>query len=151
MKAYFLLLTALVLSSFMVLRSLDEARAADSAPVACPMMAKACPDGSYVSASGPKCEFVCPAAKAVPEPADLTACKQDADCVIVPYSHCCGSTKRAINKADLSSYNAHPEWQKFDNAAQCAVMGACVPDKDITNVRCALTAGKETGTCQLAR
>ncbi len=33
-------------------------------PVACTMEAKLCPDGSYVSRSGPKCEFAaCPTTK----------------------------------------------------------------------------------------
>ena len=34
--------------------------------VVCTMDAMQCPDGSYVGRSGPKCEFVCPAAPAVP-------------------------------------------------------------------------------------
>lgn len=34
---------------------------AEAPPVACPALAKACPDGSYVSPQGPKCEFpACP-------------------------------------------------------------------------------------------
>jgi hypothetical protein len=37
---------------------------ASSLPVACTMEAKLCPDGSYVSRSGPKCEFsACPTAQ----------------------------------------------------------------------------------------
>src|SRR4051812_25277117 len=37
--------------------------------VACSMEAKACPDGSYVSRSGPHCEFApCPAGKATTPP-----------------------------------------------------------------------------------
>src|SRR3989344_8379518 len=26
----------------------------------------------------------------------ISICEKDSDCIIVPYSHCCGSTKRAI-------------------------------------------------------
>jgi Immunoglobulin-like domain of bacterial spore germination len=40
-------------------------------PVACTMDAMMCPDGSYVGRTGPKCEFVCPAAPEVP--ADVAA------------------------------------------------------------------------------
>ena len=36
---------------------------------ACPELAKLCPDGSYVGATGPNCEFVCPSPKACTEEA----------------------------------------------------------------------------------
>lgn len=72
------------------------------------------------------------------EPKDIAGCKSDSDCVIVPYSHCCGSTKRAINKKYEADYRKHKDWQKFDDPAQCAVMGACISDKDKTKVSCVM-------------
>ncbi len=63
MKSYLALLALLVLSSFFVLKSLDEARAQDdgATAVACPTVAKLCPDGSSISPTGPKCVMpACP-------------------------------------------------------------------------------------------
>jgi hypothetical protein len=76
MKAYFLLLTVLVLSSFLALKGM-----ADNAPVACPMIAKLCPDGSSVSPKGPNCEIpACPTAKnSITEPPAADDCDDD-DC-----------------------------------------------------------------------
>jgi hypothetical protein len=78
MKVYFLVLAVLLLSPF-------EARAASDAPVACPMIAKLCPDGSSVSPQGPKCEIpACPGGDAKiqspePEPPEADDCDDD-DC-----------------------------------------------------------------------
>jgi hypothetical protein len=42
----------------------DNAATASQPPVACSMIAKACPDGSFVSRTGPNCEFAkCPGVK----------------------------------------------------------------------------------------
>jgi hypothetical protein len=140
----------LLISVFLLLSGGYQAYAADG--VACTMEAKICPDGSAVSRTGPNCEFApCPEGNAVPEPASLTSCVKDDDCIIVPYSHCCGSTKRAINKTEQENYQAHPEWQKFDDVSKCAVMGACVTDKDVTKARCAIGEDEDTGTCELTR
>lgn len=41
-------------------------------PVACTQEAKQCPDGSYVSRTGPKCEFAkCPDANPIPQPGQV--------------------------------------------------------------------------------
>jgi len=78
MKAYLLLLAVLVLISFPTHRAL-----ADDAPhIACPMIAKLCPDGSAVSPTGPNCEIpACPAAKSgtTEEPSKTDDCDGD-DC-----------------------------------------------------------------------
>jgi len=40
---------------------IENGKLVESTPVACPALARACPDGSYVSPQGPKCEFpLCP-------------------------------------------------------------------------------------------
>lgn len=74
---------------------------------------------------------------------NLSECETNSDCIIVPYRHCCGSTKKAINKKYQKDYSAHPEWQKFDNAKSCATIGACVSDISLDSAVC---AGK---ICQL--
>ena len=75
--------------------------------------------------------------------AEIVVCSMDADCIVVPYSHCCGSTKRAINQTYLDDYNANPEWQTFDDPDTCAVIGACQDDSGVTEARC------EQGMCVL--
>ena len=74
---------------------------------------------------------------------DITKCKTDSDCLIVPYRHCCGSSKKAINKKYLTEYNKSPSWQKFDNPQSCAVMGQCMSDEKVKSAKC------EAGQCQL--
>lgn len=76
---------------------------------------------------------------------EITQCKKDNDCMIVPYRHCCGSTKRAINKKFLEDYNKNKSWQKFDNPQICAVAGACLSDDKVKDAKC------EAGQCQLLR
>lgn len=76
---------------------------------------------------------------------DIVKCEKDADCVIVPYRHCCGATKKAINKKFLELYNKTSEWQKFDNPQICAVAGVCLSDDKVKDAQC------ETGRCQLLR
>jgi hypothetical protein len=66
----------------------------------------------------------------------VSHCSKDSDCVLVPFQHCCGSTKKAINKRHRALYEKHPEWQKFNDPAKCAVMGMCVSDKDVTKAEC---------------
>ncbi len=77
---------------------------------------------------------------------ELQHCKQNSDCIVVPYSHCCGSTKRAINKKHKLLYESKPEWQKFSDPAQCALMGACMTDKYVTEAEC---RGEKVLRCQL--
>jgi hypothetical protein len=62
-------------------------------------------------------------------------CTENTDCMVVDYSHCCGSTKRAINKKYLDAYESHPEWQTF-NGSLCAVMGMCRPDQNVKTAVC---------------
>ena len=73
---------------------------------------------------------------------DLTLCSKDSDCIIVPYKHCCGSTKRAINKKYKELYEKTPEWQRYGKP-NCAVMGACMPDRNLKKTVCL------SGRCQL--
>jgi hypothetical protein len=46
----------------------------ECAPVACPDIAKLCPDGSYVGATGPNCEFKCPGDTPVSCTTEAKAC-----------------------------------------------------------------------------
>jgi len=46
-------------------------------------------------------------------------CFEDADCVVVPYDHCCGATRRAIHEAYRDEYEAHPEWQACSEPEAC--------------------------------
>jgi hypothetical protein len=77
-------------------------------------------------------------ADAGPDPmeSDINVCLDNVDCIVVPYSHCCGSTKRAIHARFLDAYNAHPEWQVFNDPGPCAVIGACRSDSEVTEARC---------------
>lgn len=75
--------------------------------------------------------------------ADLSVCSTDEDCIVVDYSHCCGATKRAINATHLEAYNTHPEWQKFDDPDECAVIGQCLDDSQVTEALCS------SNRCQL--
>lgn len=74
---------------------------------------------------------------------EITQCKKNSDCVIVPYSSCCGATKKAINKKFIDTYNKNKSWQKFDNPEICAVAGQCPSDKNVKETIC------EAGQCQL--
>lgn len=85
------------------------------------------------------------ATKPLAKEADITQCKADSDCVIVPYSHCCGATKKAINKKFLDLYKKTKPWQKFDDPGVCAVAGQCMSDVKVKEVKC------EAGQCQLLR
>lgn len=67
---------------------------------------------------------------------DLDLCVQDKDCIIVPHNHCCGSTKKAVNRDYLDIYNSHPEWQKFDDGYVCARIGICPDDSNVNSARC---------------
>jgi hypothetical protein len=70
------------------------------------------------------------------EPPDLQRCSVDSDCVVVRYEHCCGSVKRGINKKYLQAYNAHNNWQVFDDVAVCGLMGPCKDDQRVQKARC---------------
>lgn len=67
---------------------------------------------------------------------ELNLCEVDTDCIIVAYRHCCGLTKRAINKKYEALYKARPEWQKFDDPETCAVIGRCPDDSKINKTIC---------------
>ena len=66
----------------------------------------------------------------------LAICEKSSDCIVVPYRHCCGSSKRAINKKHRALYESTAAWQKFDDPGKCALMGACMSDKDMTEAEC---------------
>ncbi len=68
--------------------------------------------------------------------ADLAVCHYTSECIVVPYSHCCGATKRAINMAHLSAYESRPDWQVFDDPGVCAVIGVCPDDRAVTHATC---------------
>lgn len=67
---------------------------------------------------------------------DIDNCTDESECIIVSFSHCCGSTKRAISQKYLAEYNQHLEWQKFDNPETCAVIGLCPDDSNVTEATC---------------
>ncbi|MCL5783922.1 MAG: hypothetical protein M1142_01005 [Patescibacteria group bacterium] len=67
---------------------------------------------------------------------NLDICQVDSDCIVVPYTSCCGATKKAINKKYLTEYNSHPDWQKFDDRQGCTLMGVCPADSNITKATC---------------
>lgn len=67
---------------------------------------------------------------------DLSLCEVDSDCIIVPYAHCCGATKRAINQKWGDLYYGRPEWQRFDNETLCSVIGRCLEDDYVTAAIC---------------
>ena len=66
---------------------------------------------------------------------DINICIKDSDCIVVPYSHCCGSTKRTINKKYKKLYESTPEWQVFYGAV-CNVIGLCASDAHINTALC---------------
>ena len=70
------------------------------------------------------------------EEADLQRCAAGQDCVVVPYSHCCGATKKAINALYEQVYKDHSEWHVFADEDACAVIGMCAPDDDVTAAAC---------------
>lgn len=74
---------------------------------------------------------------------DLANCRAGDACIVVPYAHCCGSTRRAIRADALDAYNSHPAWQVFDDPATCAVIGKCLDDSAVTDAVC------QSGRCQL--
>ncbi len=76
----------------------------------------------------------------------LSHCSTDADCIVVPYRHCCGSSKRAINRRHLKAFEANPSWRKFDDPGQCALMGMCPSDKAVTKAVC---GGHPIRSCEL--
>lgn len=67
---------------------------------------------------------------------NIDVCIDDQDCIIVPYSSCCGSTKRAINKKNKELYDSHPEWQKLSNPSICNVIGMCADDTGVNKAIC---------------
>lgn len=70
------------------------------------------------------------------EERDIVVCEKDSDCIIVPYEHCCGSTKRAINRKYVELYFSKPEWHKFFDSGLCAVIGRCASDTSVTKAAC---------------
>ncbi len=77
--------------------------------------------------------------------ASIGICSFDSECIVVPYYHCCGSTKLAINIKYEALYYSHPEWQKFYDPDICAVIGMCAPDYNINEATCV------NNRCQLKR
>lgn len=67
---------------------------------------------------------------------EINVCQVDEDCIVVPYHHCCGAIKRAINKKWLDAYKASSTLQKFDNPSLCAIIGKCADDSNVTSSAC---------------
>ena len=72
---------------------------------------------------------------------NLAECLPGDVCVVVPYSHCCGATKRAINLQSVDAYYSHPAWQIYDGP--CEMIGICRDDRAVTEAVC------ELGQCQM--
>jgi len=66
----------------------------------------------------------------------IKVCESDEDCVIVPYAHCCGSTRQAINRKYKDMYDANPQWQKFNDPDICAIIGQCQDDSNFDEAWC---------------
>lgn len=66
----------------------------------------------------------------------LIACEQNSQCVLVSHSHCCGSTKMAINRKYQAYYDKTPALQKTDDPKICAVIGLCMDDSAVTSAQC---------------
>lgn len=77
---------------------------------------------------------------AVPEngisEADIDLCGCDDECIVVPHSHCCGSSKRAINRKYLARYEEAPDWQSFHDPGLCAMIGVCRDDSRVESAVC---------------
>ncbi|TSC83505.1 MAG: hypothetical protein G01um101416_1238 [Microgenomates group bacterium Gr01-1014_16] len=67
---------------------------------------------------------------------DIVKCVKDSDCLVVPYNHCCGASKKAINKKYESLYFSKPEWQSFNDQSVCSRIGLCPPDNFVTEAIC---------------
>lgn len=78
---------------------------------------------------------------------DIDVCEVNADCIVVPYSHCCGSTKRAINKKYKTHYDRNPSWQKFDDPQVCSRIGMCRDDSQVIEAVC--EASDPVSRCRL--
>ncbi len=78
--------------------------------------------------------------------ADLGECRSSSDCIVVPYAHCCGATKRAINRLFLEEYHQHPDWQSFGGS--CVALGVCRDDSRVTTATCK-DALNGSGRCEL--
>ena len=99
----------------------------------CTKEAKICPDGTAVGRTGLNCNFEsCP----IENENNLDICKFDSDCIVVDYNHCCGASKRAINKEYLVQYDNHSEWKTFNDPEICAVIGQCALDNYVSQSIC---------------
>lgn len=67
---------------------------------------------------------------------EIEVCEKNSDCIIVPYAHCCGSTKRAINKKYKKLYESKSEWQVFYGRPICNIIGQCVGDANVNTAEC---------------
>ena len=74
---------------------------------------------------------------------EITKCVTDNDCIVVPYRHCCGASKRAINRKFQRLYQKTAGWQKFNDLSVCAVIGVCRDDSAVKAARCS------EGQCEL--
>jgi hypothetical protein len=65
----------------------------------------------------------------------LQDCCEPNDCTIVGHNHCCGQTKKAINKAYEDVYYDTSAWHLY-KGEDCATIGMCPIDRHISTVTC---------------
>jgi hypothetical protein len=93
---------------------------------------RSCPGGELKCIEG-KCTFV----ELNVTEEELDRCTEEKECIIVvDYIHCCGTTKRAINRKHQRYYEWHYESQFFNNPETCAVIGMCPDDSNVTSAKC---------------
>lgn len=105
------------------------------------MTLPACDAGRTGAASspGPARTSAPPPANELREPRTLeeaAACREDGDCVLVPFDHCCGPQQRAVNARWKELYLARKDWNTFDDPQLCARIGACADTRDREIARC---------------
>lgn len=78
-----------------------------------------------------------------PKDDQLLGCESDDQCVVMEHSHCCGATKKPINRKYLDYYRKTPAMQKTDDPELCAVVGLCRDDSTVRQAVC------RKGRCEL--
>lgn len=78
-----------------------------------------------------------------PDSAELVACQNSKQCIVVQHDHCCGSTKKAINKKFKDYYLSMPRLHKTADPETCAMVGMCRDDSAVEEAAC------KQNTCQL--
>lgn len=66
----------------------------------------------------------------------IDVCARSSECMVVPYKHCCGKTKRAINRKYKKLYGTAKSWQSFEDAETCELMARCPDDSKVSKAVC---------------